>query len=285
MMTRNESSPATILIVDDNPENLALLTALLAQKGHEVRTTISGDVALRAALKHVPDLVLADIDMPGVSGFQVCERLKADERTRDVPVILSGAEGSTMDIIRTFSVGAVDHVTKPFREMEVLARVETHLTLRRALQELSEANAQLEKTAQDLRERVKELNCLYGLSNLVDTPGIRLEEIVKGTVALIPPSWQYPEITCARIELAGKETRSQNWQESPWQQSADVMVRGERCGTIEVGYLAERTAGSEDAGGEGPFLKEERFLLDAIAERLGRIVERFQAQEQAGQPT
>jgi PAS domain S-box-containing protein len=125
-----------------------------------------------------------------------------------------------------------------------------------------------------LGERVKELSCLYSISKLIMTPDISLDEILQGTLDLIPPSWQYPEITCARITLEDRDFRTKNYQESPWKQTADIFVRGEICGFVEVCYLEEKHEINE-----GPFLMEERNLIDAIAERLGRTTERLQSEE------
>ncbi len=125
----------------------------------------------------------------------------------------------------------------------------------------------------DLNERVKELNCLYGISNLVQRPGIALEEILQGTVDLIPPAWQHPDVTCARVTLDGQEYRTENFEESAWRQTADIVVDGERAGTLEVYYLGEASE-----TGERPFLDEEECLVNAIAERLGRITERTRAE-------
>ena len=134
---------------------------------------------------------------------------------------------------------------------------------------------EVEQLAYDLGERIKELNCLYGISNLVEIPGVSLEEVFQGTVDLIPPAWQYPEVTCARITLEGKEFSTGNFGPSRWQKTADILARGEQVGTVQVGYLQERPASDE-----GPFLKEEISLIDAIARRLGEITERMRAQQQ-----
>ena len=136
----------------------------------------------------------------------------------------------------------------------------------------------LQKLAFDLGERVKELNCLHGISDLVEIPGISLEEIVAGTVDLIPPAWQYPEITCARIALEGQEFRTENYAPGPWQQTADILARGEQIGVVEVGYLEARPESDE-----GPFLQEERALINTIAKRMGEISERMQGQSQIRQ--
>ncbi|UCH86790.1 MAG: response regulator [Dehalococcoidia bacterium] len=132
----------------------------------------------------------------------------------------------------------------------------------------------LSERTHHLSERVKELNCLYGISRLVERADFSLEQFLQGTVELIPPAWQYPEVTCARIMLEDQEFRTGNFRESNWRQTADIIVLGQRLGIVEVCYLEERPKSDE-----GPFLKEERNLINAIAERLGRVTERGRAQE------
>lgn len=126
----------------------------------------------------------------------------------------------------------------------------------------------LQRQAHDLGERVKELNCLYGISALVEKEGTSLEEILEGTVNLIPPAWQYPKITCARITLQHQTFKTDNFKETIWKQTAGIIVHGRRVGTLEVCCLEERPKCEE-----GPFLKEEKSLINAIAERLGRIID------------
>jgi two-component system nitrate/nitrite sensor histidine kinase NarX len=132
----------------------------------------------------------------------------------------------------------------------------------------------LREQAHVLNERAKELNCLYGISALLEKPGISLAEILAGIVALIPPAWQYPEVTGARITLEDEVFKAGNFQETAWRQAQDIVVHGIRTGTVEVCYREKRPASDE-----GPFLKEERWLLSAIAERLGRMIERVRAEE------
>ncbi len=126
----------------------------------------------------------------------------------------------------------------------------------------------LRKRTTELNHRVKELKCLFDISNLFEEHDISLDGIIQGIIDLIPPAWQYPEITCARAILEGREFSTNNFQETSWKEVCDITVHGNRIGTLEVGYLKEKP--ERDAG---PFLKEERNLLEAIAERLGRIVE------------
>ena len=125
------------------------------------------------------------------------------------------------------------------------------------------------KLLHELYERIKELNCLYGLSKLVEQADISLEEIIRGAVKLFPPSWQYTKITCARILFYDKEFKTSNFKETKWKQLADIKAFGKKIGFVEVLYLKKRPECYE-----GPFLKEERFLVDAIAQRLGKIIER-----------
>lgn len=124
------------------------------------------------------------------------------------------------------------------------------------------------KVLHKLHERIKELNCLYGLSKLVEKPDISLERIFEGMVRLFPPSWQYPEITCARILFNDKEFKTDNFKETRWRQAADIKAFGKKAGFAEVLYLNERPDCYE-----GPFLKEERALIDGVTQRLGKIVE------------
>ncbi len=134
---------ADILVVDDTRDNLRLLTKLLVEHGYYARPVPDGKRALSAIQNQRPDLILLDIMMPGMDGYAVCDVLKADERTRDIPVIFISALNETVDKVKAFSSGGVDFITKPFQEEEVLARVETHLKLRSLQKQLEEQNVQL----------------------------------------------------------------------------------------------------------------------------------------------
>ena len=142
------------------------------------------------------------------------------------------------------------------------------------IKDRKQTEERLQRRTYDLDERVKELNCLYGISSLIEKPDISLYEIIQGVADLIPPSWRYPEITCSRIILEDKEYKTENFKETNWKQSSEIFVTGKRMGVLEVYYLEERPEINE-----GPFLKEERNLIDAITERLGRIIERMRARE------
>jgi len=132
-----------ILVVDDTVDNLNLLSSMLGQEGYEVRPVPEGPMALRAVQLEPPDIILLDINMSPMNGYEVCEHLKADPRTKDIPVIFVSALDETLDKVRAFSLGAVDYVTKPFQMPEVLARVRTHLQLRRTQRELEQSYSRL----------------------------------------------------------------------------------------------------------------------------------------------
>jgi sigma-B regulation protein RsbU (phosphoserine phosphatase) len=143
-----------ILLVDDNPANLKLLSQMLDEQGFGVRAVKSGERALESVEATPPNLILLDIRMPKMDGYEVCERLKADPRTRDIPVIFISALHEIEDKVKGFKVGGVDYITKPFQFEEVLARVETHLALRRyqsKLQDLNRRYAQELALAGDLQ--------------------------------------------------------------------------------------------------------------------------------------
>ncbi len=130
---------ATIMVVDDAPENLTLLRDMLSAKGYRVVTFPGGTMALNAAAKNPPDLILLDIVMPDMDGFEVCKRLKADDALKDIPVIFISGMNKTEDKVKAFSVGGMDYVTKPFQFEEVFARVETHIKLVRQQRELQQS--------------------------------------------------------------------------------------------------------------------------------------------------
>ncbi len=136
---------ASILVVDDTRDNLRFLADVLRREGYLVRPVTNGALALSSAQVEPPDLVLLDIMMPGMSGYEVCEKLKADERTCDVPVIFLSAMSEVLDKVKAFSVGGVDYITKPFQFKEVLARIETHLALRDLQRDLQDKNVQLQR--------------------------------------------------------------------------------------------------------------------------------------------
>jgi PleD family two-component response regulator len=152
---------ADILIVDDTPANLNVLSAILGKRGYRVRPAISGALALKAAQKAAPDLILLDVQMPSMDGYEVCRQLKRDPQTRDIPVIFISALDDVLDKVEAFQVGGVDYITKPFQIEEVLARVEHQIALhqqREAIAALLARNQQLIALAgQELRPQLNQI--------------------------------------------------------------------------------------------------------------------------------
>jgi two-component system, sensor histidine kinase and response regulator len=147
-----------ILIVDDEPDNLLLLERILAAQGYRVRTATSGPKALAAAQLQLPDLILLDILMPEMDGFEVCRQLKADERTRDVPVLFLSALDELKYKIQAFAAGGVDYITKPFQVDEVAARLHAQFALRDLHLQIQAANARLGRQLKELEARNEELD-------------------------------------------------------------------------------------------------------------------------------
>lgn len=143
---------ADILVIDDTPDNLNLLSAMLTDQGYKVRSVTKGSTGLRGAQVAPPDLILLDINMPEMNGYEVCQQLKASDRTREIPVIFISALEDVLDKVKAFSVGGVDYITKPFHVEEVLARIETHLTIRKLQMQLQEQNLQLQQEIHERRQ-------------------------------------------------------------------------------------------------------------------------------------
>ncbi|PSB05098.1 two-component system response regulator [Merismopedia glauca] len=151
-----------ILVVDDIPDNLRFLSASLIERGYQVRCAKNGAMALITAQKDPPDLILLDIKMPAMNGYEVCQHLKANEQTRNIPVIFLSALDDVFDKVKAFTVGGVDYITKPFQIEEVLVRVEHQLALKAAKAEIAQLNTELEQKVQarttQLESVISELN-------------------------------------------------------------------------------------------------------------------------------
>ncbi|MDM8562849.1 hybrid sensor histidine kinase/response regulator, partial [Candidatus Marithioploca araucensis] len=159
---------STLLIVDDVPENLGLLFSYLREIGFNVNIAESGEDALEQIGYAKPDLILLDVMMPGINGFETCRRLKENEETHNIPVIFMTALSDTVDKVKGFQMGAVDYLTKPIQHEEVLARITAHLTLRHQQQMLEQQNRELESFAHTVAHDLKNpLGGIYSMSQLV----------------------------------------------------------------------------------------------------------------------
>ncbi len=223
------STRQSIIVVDDTAANLRLLTGILAGQEYMVRPVMDGALALSAAQSDPPDLILLDIMMPNMSGYEVCKRLKADERTRNIPVIFISAKEDILDKVKAFSLGAVDYITKPFQDEEVIARVRTHLMLRNLQRRLEEQNTTLSETLYQLQaaqaqliqqEKMAALGQLVaGIAHEINTPlGAIRASITNISNALetslqqlpqlfqqLPPEYQTAFLTFIRTSLQNNE--------------------------------------------------------------------------------
>ena len=211
-----------------------------------------------------------------LNGLRVQDTMVEEEKERSRRVISEIFKGNTTVGERTFLrkdgtqfIGEI-HSGPIYKGKEVIG-------VRGVLRDITtskQVEEELWEKTHELEERVKELNCLYSISHLVDKPNIILEETLQETVNLIPLCWQYPEITCARLTFQDQTFTTDNFNETVWKQVGDIMVHGERIGTLEIIYLEKRPESDE-----GPFLKEERNLINTIVERLGKAIEHKQADE------
>ncbi|MDX1976859.1 MAG: diguanylate cyclase [Pseudanabaenaceae cyanobacterium bins.68] len=163
----------TILVVDDTPSNLKLLAKMLESHGYSVRTATSGELALALVEQQVPDLVLLDINMPEMSGYEVCAKLKQNLLTKEMPVVFISSSSEIEDKLQGFSVGGTDYITKDFQIAEVIARVENQLTIRRLQKRLEQQNAELQTEVQSRRLAEQRLQAaIFELERLVNLDGL-----------------------------------------------------------------------------------------------------------------
>lgn len=163
------SSNADIMIVDDTPDNIRFLSTLLQEQGYNVRKAISGKMALTAIRTILPDLILLDINMPMMNGYEVCQELKNDDTTKTVPIIFISALNDVTDKVKAFRLGCADYITKPFQMEEVLARIQHQLAIKNLESQLRSQNEQLQKTLLELRNAQAEIiqkEKMFGLSQL-----------------------------------------------------------------------------------------------------------------------
>ena len=146
------AAQTNILIVDDTPDNLRLLAKILESQGYIVRKSLNGRMALEGVRRNSPDLILLDINMPEMNGYEVCQQLKASEATAQIPIVFISALERLEDKVRAFELGGVDYITKPFQEQEVLLRVKNQLLIQQQHQQLIEQNQRLE---QEIQERLR----------------------------------------------------------------------------------------------------------------------------------
>ncbi|OCR00751.1 hybrid sensor histidine kinase/response regulator [Oscillatoriales cyanobacterium USR001] len=161
------TTKGNILIVDDTQDNLRVLSSILIEYGYKVRVAINGNLALKGVEASSPDLILLDINMPEMNGYEVCQKLKSSEKHRDIPIIFLSSLDETNDKVKAFKFGGVDYITKPIEIEEVLVRIENHLTIGRLQQQLKKQNALLQESEASQRQKSEDLQ--LALRNLQET--------------------------------------------------------------------------------------------------------------------
>lgn len=199
-----QSETGTVMIVDDMPANLRLLEKMLKDRGYRVRPFPRGTMALKSAINDPPDLILLDINMPEMNGYEVCRHLKADDITRDIPVIFISAHTETQDKVEAFRSGGVDYVTKPFQVEEVCARVQTHMRLSHYREALKNKNTELETALEKLKaaqvqlvqsEKMASLGVLTaGVAHEINNPINFIVSGIKGLSHLIADMWKILDV-------------------------------------------------------------------------------------------
>ncbi|MEA3308531.1 MAG: hybrid sensor histidine kinase/response regulator [Chloroflexota bacterium] len=256
-----------ILVVDDKPANLRLLSSMLSAQEYKVRSVINGSMAWMAIQAAPPDLILLDINMPGISGYELCEKLKADVALSDIPVIFISALDETEDKVKAFTVGGVDYITKPFQIEEVLARVATHLTLRNLQREqehqieerdklIAELDAYAHTVAHDLKNP---LTALVGFSGLLEARFERMstEQIAQNLHAISRNSQRMTNIIEELLLLASvRQMEEVNLR--PLAMAEIVTEVQDRLAHLVAKYEAELIVAAEwpVARGYGPWVEE-----------------------------
>ena len=287
---------ARILIVDDTPANIQMLMAILKTQGYQLSAATNGRQALEAIEKVGPDLVLMDVMMPDMDGYEACRQIRASPRWRDLPIIFLTSKTDTTDIVRGFDVGAVDYVGKPFNGHELLARVSTHLTLQRLRRDMESRNADLARELEVAQEMLTDARRRVDAALLGDSPAIRAlrESITRHAtdaepVLLTGPPGAGHEATARAIHHA-----------SPRSRQAFIHVNCALLPPGETGILDPRTAAAGAADGASADAAPRRSLLDLSAggtlyleevqrlpgevqERLVTVIEAAQASHERGE--
>ena len=198
---QTEDPKGNILIVDDLIENLHFLNDLLTKQGYKVRSVTNGNMALRTVRNNPPDVILLDIKMPDIDGYQVCSTLKADEETSDIPIIFLSALNEVFDKVKAFQVGGVDYITKPFQPEEVIARIQTHLTIQQQKHELRQQIEQHQQTAEILYQSRSLLASLLNSSK----DGIAAMQAVRDLVTGEIEDFRYLLVNPVFAKLLGKK--------------------------------------------------------------------------------
>ena len=258
-----------VLLIEDDKEEIDKIREMLAEARNlsfdlECVDQISSGQKLICSGNI--DVILLDASL--VRGEKLDNHNEVNILQSEIPIILLCKRNDEEKAIKAIEKGAEDYLVKDQMNGNLLIR-----SIRYVL-ESKRADEALSKQSDVLGKKIRELNCLYAVFNVLEEQDISDEGVIQVVADLIPTAWEYPLIACARIILNGKEVKTQNFKETIWRQTANIIMMGEQIGTVEVFYLKEKPERDE-----GPFYNEERSLLDAISKRLGETIERKMAKE------
>jgi adenylate cyclase len=240
-----ESSPkGIILIVDDNPDNLDLLFFFLSDSGFIVEVATDGERAIQKVEEAHPDLILLDVMMPGIDGFETCRRLKANESSKDIPVIFMTALSETVDKVRGFDVGAVDYITKPIQQEDLKARVTTHLTIRNLNLRLQEQNRRLQEEIRERQEKEEALR-LSNQAIAASINGIVIADARQPDMPIIYINPAFERITGYKSEeVVGRNCRflqGNDTDQPAVHELREALREGRSCTVVLANYRKDRT--------------------------------------------
>ena len=279
-MSLETSKKGVILIVDDNPDNLELLFFFLSDSDFTVLLATNGENALKTVEQANPDLVILDVMMPGIDGFETCRRLKANESSKDIPVIFMTALSETVDKLRGFNLGAVDYLTKPIHEEELKARVTTHITLRNLNRSLVEQNKRLQDEIKKRQQKEEELR-LSNQAIAASINGIVIADAREPEMPIIYVNPAFERLTgYAAQEVVGRNCRflQANDREQPaLKELRSALREGGSCTVVLANYRKDGTLFWNELS-ISPIYDSEETLTHFVGIQMD-ITERKQAQE------
>ena len=264
-MNDSQTAKGDILIVDDTLDNLRLLSAMLTQQGYEVRGVPNGSTALMGVVAQPPDLILLDINMPVMNGIEVCQRLKANPNTREIPVIFISALNEVFDKVKAFSVGGVDYITKPFQIEEVLVRVKNHLKVCRLQAQLQAQNSRLQQAEAELRKALEQERILNRRIEQMAT----LEE--RNRIARDIHDSLGHSLVALNIQM---ETALTLWQDNP-EQAYTFLVEAKQLGSQALSAVRSSVTEIRSDPLQGQILNEAIATLIQEFHRTGGILPEY----------
>jgi DNA-binding response OmpR family regulator len=290
--TCSSNDTPNILIVDDVRANLDILSGILKARGYQPRPVLNGKLALMSAKADPPDLILLDINMPEMDGYEVCKRLKADEATKDIPVIFLSAFTETADKVKAFSLGAVDYITKPFQTDEIAARVRTHLDIGALQRRLVDHNANLERLVAERTQELAKANRLKNdfltmISHEIHTPMNGVLGMGDLILDLCPASNEHTlyadlfQSSCLRLRNLIEDATMIVSMENVAKKDQTGVLFSSILNEVKTSLSGIRISTGRDADLEPVYLHGTHFLLKRALETVILLAASFSADKQA----